>query len=230
MSDDNEWSIGDRVLAQWEPGFLYVGVIEELSEELALISFADGDAGWISFHCVMPFVLETGQDILSRRPAGMLYSRGMVEEVNGEQVLIRYADESTDWVPLERIRVRCEPIEGITHVVRRVSHFAFLEQLQVGDRVWGVWNRTAYFPGTVREFSDQQMLVNFDDGDQAWIFPADLLPLEIIPGMTVSVRSQFTPQFRPGIVTDSEGDRVLVQFEDDQEEWTTVSSLALKFW
>lgn len=229
MSDDNDLHIGDRVLAQWEPGFLYVGVIEELGDELALVSFADGDAGWISFHCIQPFALDRGQDVLSRQPAGLMYARGVVEEVEGEEVLIRYSEKSTAWVPLERIRVRCEPIEGTTHVVRRVSHFAFLEQLQGGDRVWAVWNRSAYFPGTVREFSEQQMLVIFDDGDQAWIFPADLLPLEIIPGMTVMVRSRTDPQSFPAIVVDSEDERVLVQFEDGREEWTTVSALALRF-
>ena len=220
--------LGERVLAQWEPGFLYPGVIEELAEGLALVSFDDGDAGWVSLNCVFPFVLEHGQDVLCRKPAGMLYYRGTIAGTNGPEVKICYSDESSEWVAVARIRIRCEPIEGFSQVVRRTSNFAFLEQLQVGHRVWGVWNRFAYFPGTLREFSDKQMLVEFDDGDRAWIFPADLLPLEIVPGMAVLVRDIGSAAWHSAIVSECDDERVQVRDEDEDETWTTVSQLALR--
>ena len=41
------WGVGDRVLAPWEPQFLYVGRVAQLQGNEALIEFEDGDAGWV---------------------------------------------------------------------------------------------------------------------------------------------------------------------------------------
>src|SRR5947209_19701088 len=41
------WKVGARVLAPWEPMFLYVGTIREIDKIKALIQFDDGDAGWV---------------------------------------------------------------------------------------------------------------------------------------------------------------------------------------
>src|SRR5438067_1083380 len=41
------WKAGDRVLAPWEPTFLYVGTIAKIEDQQALIEFDDGDSGWV---------------------------------------------------------------------------------------------------------------------------------------------------------------------------------------
>jgi hypothetical protein len=167
--------------------------------------------------------------VMTRRQMGPHFFPGVIREINGREILIECDDGQEEWGTLGSLRIRCEPVGEAVEVVAANSHFAFLDHLQTGDRVWAVWNNAAFFPGTVGELNDQQVHVQFDDGDQAWVFLADLLPLDIIPGMPVMCRRKTGPQFFPGTIADFEGERILVQFEDGSEEWTTVSSLALRF-
>src|SRR5262249_35686940 len=54
-----QWREGDRVLAPWEPMFLYAGTItrityDEDKGDQALIEFDDGDDGWVFLFSVRP--------------------------------------------------------------------------------------------------------------------------------------------------------------------------------
>jgi hypothetical protein len=46
-------------------------------------------------------------------------------------------------------------------------------------------------------------------------------------GMFVMGRWKMGPKFFPGRITDTEGDRVQIRYEDGDEEWTTAEALAL---
>src|SRR5437868_1221937 len=62
-----DWRAGDRVLAPWEPDFVYAGRIAEIKQEEALVEFEDGDAGWVSLHEVRPVAVRRGQKVMCRK-------------------------------------------------------------------------------------------------------------------------------------------------------------------
>src|SRR5262249_9977301 len=99
--------------------------------------------------------------------------------------------------------------------------------LEEGSGVWALWNNTALFPGTVSECGEEEVHVRFDDGDEAWVQLEHLLPLDLIVGLRVVGRWRMGPDFYPGAISDTEGDRVQVRYDDGSEEWTTAEALAL---
>jgi hypothetical protein len=86
------WKRGDRVLAPWEPVFLYAGTIEKVEEGRALIEFDDGDSGWIEVRHVQPLRYKPGQKLLSRKRMGPHFFPAEIREVNGEDLVIEFDD------------------------------------------------------------------------------------------------------------------------------------------
>jgi hypothetical protein len=107
------------------------------------------------------------------------------------------------------------------------SHRAFLDRLQSGDRVWAPWHGTALFAGTVDRIQGKEAHIHFDDGDQGWVLLEQLVPLEIPVGLRVMGRRKMGSQFYPGTVTEVQGDRVHVQYDDGNREWTPPAALAI---
>jgi hypothetical protein len=221
------WKIGDRVLAPWEPMFLYAGTVEEVTPERALIEFDDGDSGWVELNQVQPLRVRIGQKVMSRRRMGPHFFFGEIREVEGENLQIEFDDGKEEQTTIASVRIPCEPTgRGAEHIQMK-SHIAFHEHLGEGDRVWALWNQNALFPGTVHERQENEVHVHFDDGDEGWIPIGQMIPLDLVVGMFVMGRWRMGPQFYPGTVTDTEGDRVHIRYDDGHEEWTTAAALAL---
>jgi hypothetical protein len=152
---------------------------------------------------------------------------GEISEVDGERVHVEFDDGKEEQTTVAALRIPCQPMGRGAEQVSATSHLAFLERLGEGDRVWALWNNTALFPGTVDRRRGREFHVHFDDGDQAWVALEHLLPLELMVGMFVMARRRTGPRFLPGIITDTEGDRVHIRLDDGGEEWTTAAALAL---
>jgi hypothetical protein len=90
------WQQGDRVLAPWEPDFLYVGKIAQINGNQALIAFDDGDAGWVLLDQIRPLVVKEGQKVLSRRKLGPQFFPAEILEVRGEAVHVMFQDNQRD--------------------------------------------------------------------------------------------------------------------------------------
>jgi hypothetical protein len=221
------WKRGDRVLAPWEPTYLYAGTVEQLAAGRALIQFDDGDSGWVDLELVQPLTLRPGQKVMSRRRMGPHFFPGEVREVEGEDVHVEFDDGKEERTTVAALRIPCEPRGRGAEQVKATSHTAFLDRLQEGDRVWALWGDAALFPGTVSERRGGEAHIDFDDGDEAWVRLEQLMPLEFIVGMFVMARWRMGAEFYPGRIADTEGDRVLVHYEDGDEEWTTAAALAL---
>src|SRR5947209_5423525 len=84
------WQPGDRVLAPWEPTFLYAGTLERVEGRRALVRFDDGDAGWVELSFIEPLALQAGQRVMSRRRMGPHFFPGEVREVEGENVDVEF--------------------------------------------------------------------------------------------------------------------------------------------
>jgi hypothetical protein len=109
------------------------------------------------------------------------------------------------------------------------SHLAFSQNLESGDRVWAPWGAAGYFAGTVDQIREKKVHIHFDDGDRGWVPLEQVFPLEITVGMRLVGRWRMGPRFYPGTVTEVRGDRIHVQYDDGDREWTTAAALAVPF-
>ena len=146
-----------------------------------------------------------------------------------ERVLAR-ADESDRWRP------------GTIRHVDRERHYVILDsgddgwfiesQLrplapdwQVGDRVFARWRGDLlWYPGTILAYEYAGYHVVFDDQDQAFVGPSELLPLVVQVGDTILCRPKFERDlcYYPAEVTRVAGEVIDVSFDDfDLEEKNT---------
>ena len=95
-SPEPSWKEGDRVLAPWEPHFLYVGKIAQIEGPQILVEFEDGDAGWVLMDQLRPLIVQRGQKVFCRRKMGPVFSPCEIREVNGDQVRIEFVDDQKE--------------------------------------------------------------------------------------------------------------------------------------
>jgi hypothetical protein len=209
--------VGDRVLAPWEPIFLYTGRIAEVQDNQALIEFSDGGAGWVTLDQLRSFAVPKGEKVLSRRNMGALYIPAEIREVR-------------EWTTIAALRFPCQPIGPGAAPTQPAAHTTtFRENLQPGDRVWAPWNSATLYAGTVDQIKGQEVHIRFDEGDRGWVQREQLLPLDIPVGLRVAARKKKGGQYFPATVTEVEADRILVVFDDDKssEQWTTPAALVV---
>jgi hypothetical protein len=222
------WKAGDRVLAPWEPNCLYVGRIAQIKDGQALIEFDDGDAGWVSVDRVRALTVPVGQKVFSRRRMGPQFFPGEILEVRGDEVLVGFADDQhEEWVGIAALRIPCQPTGPAATPVKVASHMAFAQHLQPGDRVWAPWSSTTLFVGTVDRIEGKEVHIHFDDGDRGWVQLEQVVPLQIPVGLRIMGRWRMRSQYYPGMVTDVQGDRIHIQYDDGDKEWTRPAALAL---
>ena len=226
-SRTSAWKKGDRVLAPWEPTYLYAGTIDQVIAPRALIRFDDGDSGWVELAHVQPLSLKPGLRVMSRRRMGPNFFPGEIQEVDGEKIHVEFDDGKEERTTVASLRIPCRPLGRGADQVRATSHMAFLERLEEGDRVWALWQGSALFPGEVSERRGNEAHIQFDDGDEDWVPLEHLMPLDLFVGMFVLSRWHMGREFAPAAITDTEGERVQVRYEDGREEWTTAAALCL---
>lgn len=222
------WKLGDRVLAPWEPMFCYVGTIQEIDKQKALIQFDDGDAGWVDADQLRLVSVTRGQKVSSRRKMGPLFSPATIEQVQGDEVLVIFDDGSDEWTRIAALRFYREENDDTqgARPTKVASNKVFLEQLRRGDRVWAPWQPGVLFVGTVAELRDDKAHIRFDDGDEGWVQLEHLLPFEPRVGMLLMANWRGRGYF-PGVITEVSGEQLHIRYDDGDQEWTTPRALAL---
>jgi hypothetical protein len=84
---------GDRVLAPWEPHFLYPATIRQIDATagIAMIEYDDGDSGPVRVADLQPFDIEENTPAQARRVKfEKLYEMATVLAFAGERVTVRY--------------------------------------------------------------------------------------------------------------------------------------------
>jgi len=227
-TEEVRWKQGDRVLAPWEPQFLYAGTIAEIRGKQALIEFDDGDSGRVLVEQIRPLRLIAGQGVFSRRKMGPFHFPARLVECREDMVLVRFADGGDEeWITVAALRIPCEPRGPGAEPTQLASHLAFLEDLRRGDRVWAPWNAATLFAGTVNEIRDQEVHIHFDDGDRGWVRAEQLVPLTLSVGLVVLARWKMGSAYYPGTITEVDGERVHIYYDDGDKEWTKPAALAL---
>lgn len=99
----------------------------------------------------------------------------------------------------------------------------------VGQRVLAQWSPEKFFyPGVIRAEKAGKYLLEFDDGDQAWVTSRQIAVLDVGVGSRVFARWKGGPAYYPGKVTRQEREKILVRYDDGDEEWTTVSMVRVE--
>jgi hypothetical protein len=222
------WKVGDRVLAPWEPQFLYVGRIAQIKGKQILVEFEDGDAGWVLVNQLRKLVVKRRQKVLFRRKMGPQFFPGEITDVDGDQVRVRFAEgPGEEWTRIAGLRIPCEARGPGAAPTKVASHMTFLEHLRPGDRVWAPWNSTTLYAGTVDDIRGKEVHIHFDDGDRGWVQLDQLVPLQIAPGLRVMGRWKMRGHFYPGTVTQVNGERIHIQYDDGDHEWTKAAALMI---
>lgn len=101
------WRDGDRVLAPWEPYFVYPATIQKVETDTAVVEYDDGDAGPVSLVDLQPIDIEPDVEVQARRiKFEKFYEPATVIDVNGETVTVRYHNDGhEEEMDIEYIRI-----------------------------------------------------------------------------------------------------------------------------
>ena len=103
-------------------------------------------------------------------------------------------------------------------------------QLAVGTRVECRWKGgPTYFRGRISQLDGEYVYIEYEDGDKEWT-TGDLIRLAdssnlFALGSIVQCRWKGGHRFYPGKVTEIDGDRFHIHYDDGDEEWTTADML-----
>jgi hypothetical protein len=97
---------------------------------------------------------------------------------------------------------------------------------KIGDRVLANWSHDEYwYPAFIRVVDGDHIQVHFDDGDKQTTTADRLMPLDIEVGDRVHCRWNGGSAYYAGRVARKEDEQIFVEYEDGDEEWTTISCL-----
>jgi hypothetical protein len=99
---------------------------------------------------------------------------------------------------------------------------------RVGDRVLASWLDAFFYPGRVRNVQGSNCEIAFDDGDSAWIHEANVRRPDIQVGSLVFCRHHAGPMYLPAIVREQRGEKLQVEYESGEKEWTTISMVRVQ--
>src|SRR5262245_52540617 len=98
---------------------------------------------------------------------------------------------------------------------------------KIGDRVFAPWEDEWAYAARVQEISGDSVHVWFDDGEVAWLKAGDLRPLDIGSGSRVLGAWDQGWVYYAGMVTERDGERIHIQYDDGDEEWTTLQYICV---
>jgi hypothetical protein len=210
---DNDWRIGDRVLARWLDFFWYPGSILNMGTRGIHIYFDNGEQRVVQQIGIMPLIVEEGEHLFIRpkdEPQRM-YSPAVVLRVDGEILDVEYEDgthESNTRVTRARFW-RC-PIG--------VPNFRFQE----GERVLAYDCDDCVYPAEIVSIDDDKVLVQYLDGPERMVTPELIKRFDVKPGLKIESRWAGGPHYFPGTLSKMESERIFVKYEDGDEEWTSI--------
>lgn len=101
------WKVGQRVLAQWSPEvYFYPGVIKSIKGSKYQVEFDDGDQAAVTAEQIASLDIKVGSRVFGRWKGGPAYFPGKVDQMNGEEIHIRYDDGDEEWTTISLVRVK----------------------------------------------------------------------------------------------------------------------------
>lgn len=147
-----------------------------------------------------------------RRPK---YFRGTVTAIAGLRIHVQYDDGDKEWTTADMIRFQ----DGSPFIT-------------VGVAVEARWKGgQKFYRGRITAIDDKQIHVTYDDGDKEWT-SLDFIRLVESPHQfaldtVVQCRWRGGLQYFQGTVTEIDGDRIHIHYDDGAKEWTTAEMLQM---
>lgn len=109
----DDWRVGDRMFAPWEPQWLYPGTILCIDREVAFIRFDDDDRAIIPLTEIKSVSIRVGGEVQCRRDREVkTYWPAEVLAVTDDEIRVRYDDGDEDRVPISHCRIAARPVIG----------------------------------------------------------------------------------------------------------------------
>jgi hypothetical protein len=215
---DSNWRVGDRVLGRWFDFFWYPATILALGVKGYHLLFDDGDQRVVQDQGLMPLDVEEGEEIFIRPKSQpqRIYTPARVLRVDGESLDVELEDgtqESNQKISRARLW-RC-PVG--------VKSFLFAD----GDRVLAQDIDGFTYPGEILSVDHDKVIVHFLDGPERMLTPELIKPFDLNAGATVQCRWKGGQVYFSGKITQLDGDRVQIAYDDGDNEWTTVRLVRL---
>jgi hypothetical protein len=213
----SSWSAGDRVFACWHDLFWYPGVVVSVQDGYLHVLLDDGNQALLGPDRLRRLEIEVGEHVFCRFKGGPEFFAGEITSRDGEMVQIRYDDGDEEMTSLRLVRLlRDEWFPPVD-----------VDKVQVGQRVFGCWFDSHWYPGVVLGINGKRVHVLFDDGDQAQLTPDRLRPLQIHIGDRLYCRQKGGPAYYPCEVTKKHGEVISVSYDDGEEETTSIRLVRL---
>jgi hypothetical protein len=210
---DTNWRIGDRVLARGLDFYWYPGTILKMGERGIFILFDGGELHVVQENGLMPLTVEEGEHLFIRpkNEPQRLYTPAQVTRVDGEVLDVELEDGTQEHnTRVTRARFwRC-PVG--------ISSFHFEE----GDRVLAYDADNCLYPAEIVSIQEDRIAVQYLDGPERVLTPELIKRYDLRPGMAIECRWSGGPHHFPGKIDKIEGERVRIEYDDGEDEWTTI--------
>lgn len=214
-----DWTIGDRVMSLWLDLYWYSGTVLDADDAQVSVLFDHGGHSLVPDDRVHTIEIEEGDRIEGRWKAGPQFFPGVVVRREGAVLHVQYDDGDEEVTLVNLIRLhRDEWLPEPNEVV----------DLGAGDRILGRWFDGYWYPGVILNAEAKRVHLLFDDNDQAQMTWDRVRPLDLEIGQEVQCRRQGGRMFFKGRIARRKGERIFVQYEDNQEEWTSVRLVRLE--
>jgi hypothetical protein len=216
--DDPNWRVGDRVLARWWDLFWYPGSLLAIGERGYHVLFDDGDQRIVRDIHLMPLAVEEGETLFARpkNQPQRIYLPATVTRVQGESLDLDFEDGNSESnTRISRARFwRCPVGYG---------SFAFEE----GERVLAQDIDGFTYAAEIVSIDGDKIVVQFLDGPERMLTPELIRRFELKVGMAVECRWKGGQNFFPGKIATLEQERVFINYDDGDKEWTSVRLVRL---
>jgi hypothetical protein len=215
---DSNWRSGDRVLGRWFDFYWYPATILAIGTKGYHLLFDDGDQRVVQDLGLMPLDVEEGEELFIRpknQPA-RIYTPARILRVQGEVIDVELEDGTQETnQKVSRARFwRC-PVG--------IKSFACEE----GERVWAQDVDGFTYPAEILSLDNDKIIVHFLDGPERMLTPELIKPFDLRAGAAVECRWKGGQNYFPGKISELDGDRVHLAYDDGDQEWTTVRLVRL---
>jgi hypothetical protein len=215
---DSNWRNGDRVLGRWFDFFWYPATILAIGTKGYHLLFDDGDQRVVQDLGLMPIDIEEGEELFIRpkNQPQRIYTSARVTRVKGEIIDVELEDGTQETnQKISRARLwRCPVGTGSV-------------EYDEGDRVWATDIDAFIYPAEVLSVENDKIVVQFLDGPERMLTPELLKSFDLRIGTPVQCRWKGGQAYFPGKITQMEGDRVHLAYDDGDKEWTTLRLVRL---
>lgn len=215
---DTNWCVGDRVLGRWFDFFWYPATILALGTKGYHLLFDDGDQRVVTEIGLMPLAVEEGEELFIRpkNQPQRIYTPARVLRVHGEVIDVELED-------------------GTQETNQKVSRARFWRcpvgfqslPFDEGDRVWAQDVDGCTYPAEILSIDHDKIIVHFLDGPERMLTPELLKRFDLRVGTAIECRWKGGQMYFPGKISQIEGDRVHINYDDGDKEWTTVRLVRL---